>query len=55
MDVFNEIIKNSALSLLSNTYRNIVLLVFSIIMVTILSMLVILLRYGSQMTLQFGY
>ncbi len=55
MDVFNEIIRNSALSLLSTVYKNLVLLLFSTIIVTLVSMLVILLRYGSQMTIQFGY
>ncbi len=55
MDVFNEIIRNSALSLLSTLYKNLVLLLFSAIIVTLFAMLVILLRYGSQMTLQFGY
>ena len=55
MDVFNEILRNSALSLLSTVYKNLVLLLFSTIIATLVSMLVILLRYGSQMTIQFGY
>jgi len=55
MDVLNEILKNSALSLLSTVYKNLILLLFSAIVVTLLATLVILLRYGSQMTLQFGY
>jgi len=55
MDVLNEILKNSALSLLSTVYKNLILLLFSAIVVTLLAMLVIILRYGSQMTLQFGY
>jgi hypothetical protein len=55
MDVFNEIIKNSGLSLLSTLHKNLVLLLFSVIIVTLFAMLIILLGYGSQMTIQFGY
>lgn len=55
MDVLNEIIRNSALSLLSTLYKNLVLLLFSAIVASLFAMLIILLRYGSQMTMQFGY
>jgi len=55
MDVLNDIIRNSALSLLSAGYKNLVLLLFSSIVVGLFIMLVTLLRYGSQMSVQFGY
>ncbi|MFD0797645.1 hypothetical protein ACFQZJ_09245 [Maribacter chungangensis] len=55
MDVLNDIVRNSALSLLSNLYRNLVLLLFSSIVVGLFAMLVTLLHYGSQMSVQYGY
>jgi len=55
MDVINEIIQKSALGELSNVYKSFVLLLFSSIVSTLLTMLVILLKYGPNMTVQFGY
>jgi len=55
MDVINEIIQNSAIGPLSRTYKNLVLLLFSTIVSILFTMLVVLLTYGPQLTIQFGY
>lgn len=55
MDELNEIIRNSALSLLSSFYRNLVLLLFSCIVVGLFVMLITLMRIGSHQSVQFGY
>lgn len=55
MDVINEIIQNSAIGPLSKWYKSLVLLVFSSIVTTLFVMMVILLRYGPYMNIQFGY
>ncbi len=55
MDVVKEIIQNSAIGPLSNGYKGLVLSLFASIVGTLLTMLVVLLRYGPEMTIQFGY
>ncbi|MGB5820569.1 MAG: hypothetical protein WBG90_13885 [Saonia sp.] len=55
MDVINEIISQSAIGSLSKWYKSLVLLLFSSIVTVLMTMLVILLKYGSQMSIQFGY
>ncbi|MEO0528523.1 MAG: hypothetical protein AAFZ89_14925 [Bacteroidota bacterium] len=55
MDVINEIIQQSAIGPLSKWYKSLVLLLFSTIVTVLMAMLVILLKYGSQMSIQFGY
>ncbi|WP_164721422.1 hypothetical protein [Maribacter sp. MJ134] len=55
MDVINEILQKSALGVLSNAYKSLVLLLFSAIVTTLLTMLVLLITYGSHITVQFGY
>jgi len=55
MDVINEIIEKSALSALSIWSKSFVLLLFSTIVLTLMTMLGVLLLYGSQIHIQFGY
>ena len=55
MDVVKEIIQNSAIGTWSNGYKSLVLSLFASIVGTLLTMLVILLRYGPEMNIQFGY
>lgn len=55
MDVINEIIQNSAIGPFSKLYKSMVLLLFSSIVTMLGAMLVVLLTYGSHMTIQFGY
>lgn len=55
MDVFKEILKNGPLGLLPFWSKSLVLFVFSVIVSTLLTMLVILLAYGPTMTIKFGY
>ncbi len=55
MDVVKEIIQNSAIGPLSKGYKSLVLSLFVSIVGTLLTMLVILLRYGFDMNIQFGY
>ena len=55
MDVINEIIQNSALGTLSRTYKSLVLLLFSTIVSVLFTMLIVLLKYGPYMTIQYGY
>jgi len=55
MDVINEIIQNSAIGPLSNVYKSLVLLLFSTIVSVLFTMLVVLLKYGPYMTIQYGY
>ncbi|MFS4455441.1 hypothetical protein [Maribacter sp. 2304DJ31-5] len=55
MDVLNEIIQNSAIGPFSKVYKSIVLLLFSAIVSILLAMLVVLLKHGPNMTIQFGY
>ena len=55
MDVIKEIIKNSAIGPLSKGYRSFVLLLFSTIVSVLFTMLIVLLKYGPYMTIQFGY
>jgi len=55
MDVINQIISQSAIGTLSNWYKSVVLLVFSSIVVTLFTMLVILLANASHLTTNFSY
>ncbi|WP_396637817.1 hypothetical protein [Maribacter sp. R77961] len=55
MDVINEIIQKSALGVLSNGYKSLVLILFSTIVTTLVVMLVLLLKYGPHINVQFGY
>ncbi|WP_165819389.1 hypothetical protein [Flagellimonas aquimarina] len=55
MDVVKEIIQNSALGPLSNGLKGLVLSLFASIVGALLTMLVVLLKYGPQMSIQYGY
>nr|WP_297915226.1 hypothetical protein [uncultured Allomuricauda sp.] len=55
MDVLKEIIENSAAGRLDKGLKTFVLSVFASIVCTLFGMLVLLLRYGSEMNIQFGY
>nr|WP_299342867.1 hypothetical protein [Allomuricauda sp.] len=55
MDVFKEIFENSAAGPLSKGYKTLVVSLFASIVCTLFTMLVILLRYGFEMNIQFGY
>jgi hypothetical protein len=55
MDVIKEILNNGPLGLLSLWSKSMVLLLFSAIVSTLLSMLTFLLIYGNQVAIQFGY
>lgn len=55
MDVLKEIMNNGPLGLLSFWSKSLVLLLFSAIVSTLLTMLIILLIYGNQIPIQFGY
>ncbi len=55
MDVINEIIQNSAIGPLSKWYKSLVLLLFSSIVTTLFVMMVLLLKYGPYINIQFGY
>ena len=55
MDVINEIIRQSAIGPLSRWYKSLVLSVFSSIVLTCVTMLVLLLTYGVERSLNFGY
>jgi len=55
MDVIKEILNNGPLGLLSFWSKSMVLLLFSAIVSTLLSMLTVLLVYGSEISIQFGY
>lgn len=55
MDVINEIIRQSAIGQLSNWFKSLVIFLFSAIVVTLLSMLLVLLVNGTQLNITFGY
>ena len=55
MDVFKEILKNGPLGLLPFWSKSLMLLLFSAIVSTLLTMLIVLLVYGPTMSIQFGY
>ncbi|MGB5275188.1 MAG: hypothetical protein WBN39_14130 [Flavobacteriaceae bacterium] len=55
MDVINEILQKSALSEMTKWYKAATLLLFSSIVVMLSVMLVVLLIYGPNLTIQFGY
>ncbi|AWX46081.1 hypothetical protein HME9304_03113 [Flagellimonas maritima] len=55
MDVVKEIIQNSAIGPLSNLSKGLVLSLFSFIVGLLLMMLGLLLKHGSQISIQFGY
>jgi hypothetical protein len=55
MDVIKEILNNGPLGLLSFWSKSMVLLLFSAIVSTLLTMLAVLLVYGSEISIQFGY
>ncbi|WP_165395210.1 hypothetical protein [Flagellimonas allohymeniacidonis] len=55
MDVIKEIIENSAAGPLSKGYKTLVLSLFASIVCTLFTMLVVLLSYGSNLNIQFGY
>jgi hypothetical protein len=55
MDVINEILQKSALSEMTKWYRAATLLLFSSIVVLLSVMLVVLITYGPNVTIQFGY
>ncbi|WP_180272374.1 hypothetical protein [Maribacter sp. 4U21] len=55
MDVINEILQKSALGVLSNAYKSLVLVLFASIVTTLVIMLLLLLKHGSHINVQFGY
>lgn len=55
MDVIKEIIRQSAIGPFSRWYKSLVLSVFSSIVLTCLTMLVLLLTYGVERSLNIGY
>ena len=55
MDVIKEIIDKSAAGALDRGLRALVLSIFASIVCTLFGMLIVLLRYGSEMNIQFGY
>jgi len=55
MDVIKEIMRNGPLGLLSFWSKSMVLLLFSAIVSTALTMLIFLLIYGNEVSIQFGY
>ncbi len=55
MDVINEIIRHSAIGTLPNWFKSIVLILFSSILATLLSMLLYLLARGPHLNITFGY
>lgn len=55
MDVVKEIIQKSAIGPLSNWSKGVVLSLFTSIIGLLLTMLVLLLKYGSEIHIQFGY
>ncbi|MEM1257166.1 MAG: hypothetical protein AAGC45_11125 [Bacteroidota bacterium] len=55
MDVIKEILDKGPLGILSFWSKSMVLLLFSAIVSTLLTMLVVLLIYGNEMSIQFGY
>ncbi len=55
MDVIKEIVTKGPLGLLPFWSKSMVLLLFSAIVSTLLSMLVVLLVYGNEISIQFGY
>ncbi len=55
MDVLNLIVRNSSLNGMPNWYKATTLLLFTTIFVMLMCMLAILLAYGPQTTIRFGY
>ncbi|MBS9463549.1 hypothetical protein KIM67_14110 [Flagellimonas sp. 389] len=55
MDVVKEIIQKSAIGPLSNWSKGVVLSLFTSILGLLLTMLVLLFKYGTQINIQFGY
>ena len=55
MDVIKEIMENGPLGMLPVWSKSLVLLLFSAIVTTLLAMLTFLMRYGSEISIQFGY
>ncbi|WP_291867396.1 hypothetical protein [Maribacter sp.] len=55
MDVRNDIIQKTALSLFPNVLKNLVLLLFASIVVLIIGMFLMLFLYGPNGSLHFGY
>ncbi|SHG31589.1 hypothetical protein [Flagellimonas flava] len=55
MDVVKEIIRNSAIGPFSKGFKSVVLSLFVSIVCTLFTMLVLLLWYGNETTIQFGY
>lgn len=55
MDVFKEILNNGPLGLLPFWSKSLVLLLFSVIVSTLITMLTVLVIYGPYMSIQFGY
>lgn len=55
MDVVKEIIQNSAIGPLSNGYKGLVLSLFASIVGILFTMLIVLIKHGPEMNIQFGY
>ncbi|WP_187269588.1 hypothetical protein [Flagellimonas hymeniacidonis] len=55
MDVVKEIIQNSALGPFSNGFKGLILSLFASIVGVLLTMLVVLITYGPEMSIRYGY
>ncbi len=55
MDVVKEIIQNSALGPFSNGFKGLILSLFASIVGVLLTMLVVLIKYGPEMSIRYGY
>ncbi|NHF59868.1 hypothetical protein FK220_010990 [Flavobacteriaceae bacterium TP-CH-4] len=55
MDVLNVLIQNSSLQGMPTWYKATTLLLFSLILVTVITSLFILITQGPGMTIRFGY
>lgn len=55
MDVLNDIYQKSALGILPEPLKSLVLFIFSAIVTLLITMLYLLLKHGHYLNVQFGY
>ncbi len=55
MDVIRDIVQYSAISTLTKWYKSLVVLIFTLIVVMLLTMLFLLLKNGSEANITYGY
>lgn len=55
MDVLHNFIQNSSLNGMPKWYKATTLFLFSVITTSLITMLVLLLIYGPEMSIQYGY